>query len=150
MCHPGPAVGLLRAYQPTYRDHFYTTDAIEMDQAVNRLGYTREETSGYVFSTPWHSTTPLYRMYNPTVSDHFYTTSYSEVQSATAVGYNYEMIAAYVYEANICGSVAFYRLYSPSATDHFYTTSASEASNAVANLGYTLESVVGYVLPVKP
>ncbi|KAG1806174.1 uncharacterized protein BJ212DRAFT_784925 [Suillus subaureus] len=149
------AVDFLRAYQPKYVDHFYTTNASETNNAVFFLGYSGEGVAAYVF--PWYlppdrrpSTVPLYRMYNPKVIDHFYTTSYSEVQSAKSLGYDYEEISAYVYNTNICGSVALYRLYSSSGTDHFYTTSASEASNAVAKLGYTEEGIVCYVLPVPP
>ncbi|KAG0695336.1 hypothetical protein DFH29DRAFT_955807 [Suillus ampliporus] len=146
---PALAVGLLRAYKPTYVDHFYTTDVDEMDNAVTNVGYDAEGTTANVFATLEISTIPLYRMYNPTVVDHFYTTSYSEVQNAAAlnVGYNYEKIAAYVYATNICGSIPLYRLYSPAGTDHFYTTSASEAGNAAANLSYTSEGIAAYVLP---
>ncbi|KAG0701107.1 hypothetical protein DFH29DRAFT_1000504 [Suillus ampliporus] len=148
-CDSALAVGLLRAYQPVYLDHFYTTDVDEMNSAVTNLGYDAEGTTAYVFTASETSTIPLYRMYNPTVVDHFYTTSYSEVQNAAANdGYNYEEIAAYVYATNICGSIPLYRLYSAAGTDHFYTTSASEAENAAANLGYTSEGIAAYVLPV--
>ncbi|KAG2350057.1 hypothetical protein BDR05DRAFT_1055582 [Suillus weaverae] len=147
-CDPGLAVNFLRAYQPTYVDHFYTTDVSEMNNAVANLGYSSEGVAANVFPNQGPSTIPLYRMYNPQVIDHFYTTSYSEVQSAAANdGYNYEEIAAYVYDTNICGSIALYRLYSSAGTDHFYTTSASEANNAVAQLGYTMEGIAAYVLP---
>ncbi|KAG1752188.1 hypothetical protein EDB19DRAFT_1672397 [Suillus lakei] len=149
-CDPSLAVAFLRAYQPTYVDHFYTTDVNEMNNAVTNLGYSPEGVAAYVFATAEPSTTSLYRMYNPSVVDHFYTTSYSEVQSAAAnSGYTYEGVAAYVYDINICGSIPLYRLYSSGGTDHFYTTSASEASNAVANLGYTSEGIAAYVLPVQ-
>ncbi|KAG1763729.1 hypothetical protein EV702DRAFT_164667 [Suillus placidus] len=146
-CDPGLAVGFLRAYQPTYVDHFYTTDVSEMNNAITNLGYNSEGVAANVFPNQGPSTIPLYRMYNPQVIDHLYTTSYPEVQNAAANGYNYEEIAAYVYDTNICGSIALYRLYSSAGTDHFYTTSASEANNAVAQLGYTMEGVAGYVLP---
>lgn len=146
---PALAVALLRAYQPTYVDHFYTTDVNEMDNAVINLGYDLEGDAAQVFTTQQVSTIPLYRMYNPTVVDHFYTTSYPEVQNAAAnLGYNYEEIAAYVYGTNICGSIPLFRMYSSAGTDHFYTTSASEAANAVANLGYSSEGIAAYVLPV--
>ena len=139
------AVPFLRAYQPNVFDHFYTTDANEMANAVNKLGYNQEGIAAYVFTTQAPNTIPLYRMYNAAAFDHFYTTSYPEVQSAGAnSGYTYEGIAAYVYGSAISGSVPFYRMYSPKVTDHFYTTSAAEVSSASAN--YNSEGIACYVL----
>ncbi|KAG2350039.1 hypothetical protein BDR05DRAFT_955907 [Suillus weaverae] len=144
---PGLAVSFLRAHQPKYVDHFYTTGISEMINAVANLGYSSEGVAANVWPDQGPSTIPLYRMHNPEVIDHFYTTSYREVQNAANYGYVYEGIAAYVYETKICGSIAFYRLYSSAGTDHFYTTSVSEAINAAAKLGYTMEGIAAYVLP---
>jgi len=88
--HPEPvfhAVPFQRAYHPTYFDHFYTTDAKEMENAINIPGYKQGGIAAYVFTTQAPNTIPLYRMQNVAVVDHFYTTSYPEVQSAAANGY---------------------------------------------------------------
>ncbi|KAJ8593644.1 hypothetical protein M405DRAFT_930719 [Rhizopogon salebrosus TDB-379] len=145
------AVPFLRAYQPTALDHFYTTDANEMANAVNKLGYNREGVAAYVFTTQAPSTIPLYRMYNGGVVDHLYTTSWSEVESAAAKsGYTYEGVAAYVYSTDVSGNIPLYRMYSSLATDHFYTTAAWETSYASANpqFAYKMEGIAAYVLPV--
>ncbi|KAG0704172.1 hypothetical protein DFH29DRAFT_997880 [Suillus ampliporus] len=90
-------IALIRAYQPTYVDHFYTTDGDEMNNAVTNLGCGLEGDAAYVSTTAETSTIPLYRMYNPSAVDHFYTTSYSEVQSAGSADsdYTHEGIAGY-------------------------------------------------------
>ena len=144
-CTPSQPVPLLRAYHPTAMDHFYTTDANEMANAVKKLGYNQEGIATHVFTTQALNTIPLYRMFNGAVIDHFYTTSYLEVQSAAAnSGYTYEGIAAYVYGFGACQGVPFYRLYSSRATDHFYTTSTSEVNSAII-VGYKMEGIVAYV-----
>ncbi|THH12952.1 hypothetical protein EW146_g7219 [Bondarzewia mesenterica] len=145
------AIPLYRGYTPSGTDHFYTTNAAEMENAVDKLGFTSEGDAAYVFGShsSYTSTIPLYRMYSSSAVDHFYTTSASERDNAVNnLGYSDEGIAAFVYSSNICGSIPLYRVYSPGATDHFYTTSASERDNAVVNLGYNDEGVAAYVLPV--
>ena len=150
--HPEPhhpdrvfhAVPFQRAYHPTYFDHFYTTDAKEMENAISILGYKPEGIASYVFTTQAPNTIPLYRMHNVALVDHFYTTSYPEVQSAASGGYTYEGIAAYVYGSAIYGSVPFYRMYSQRVTDHFYTTSAAEVQSALTD--YASEGIACYVL----
>ena len=44
-------VPLLRAYSADGSDHFYTTDAAEMENAVTKLGYNSEGTTGFIFPT---------------------------------------------------------------------------------------------------
>ena len=53
-CHVFPAAGtgttpLLRAFNPTSGDHFYTTSAAERDNAVANLGYRDEGVACHVF-----------------------------------------------------------------------------------------------------
>ncbi|KZT03671.1 uncharacterized protein LAESUDRAFT_814535 [Laetiporus sulphureus 93-53] len=142
------SVALLRGYSPSAEDHFYTTNAIEMEKAVSKLGYKSEGDPGRVFSSQVGVTIPLYRMYSATATDHFYTTSKSEADNAVdKLGYTAEGTTAFVYSDQICGSIPFYRMYSPTATDHFYTTSESERDNAIANLGYVDEGIQCYILP---
>ncbi|EED80862.1 predicted protein [Postia placenta Mad-698-R] len=148
--NPHDAIPFLRAYNPSWTDHFYTTDAAEMKHAVADLGFTAEGNAGYVFKTQVGATIPLYRLYQPTALDHFYTTSESEKNTAVAKdGYVFESIIAYVYSSQICGSIPLYRLYNAAVIDHFYTISASERANAAASDGYTEEGIACYVLPDK-
>lgn len=44
-------VAVLRLYNPETKDHFYTTDGAEADNAIQTLGYKYEGVLGYVFAT---------------------------------------------------------------------------------------------------
>ena len=142
-----PTVALLRAYSPSATDHFYTTDAVELENAVNNLGYRSEGDAAQVFSSQVSGSVPLYRLYSSVGGDHFYTTSASERDNAIAQdAYRDEGVAAYVYPSSQCGAVPLYRMDNPAVTDHFYTKDAAERSNAIANLGYVDEGIAAYVL----
>lgn len=139
------AVPLLRAYNARATDHLYTTNAAEMQNAVTRLGYTREGTTGHIFPTAELHTVPLYRLYNAAIEDHIYTTSAEERDNAIKhLGYTNEGIAGYVYPDTACGGQPLYRLsHSGAATDHLYTMSADERDNASEHMGYTQEGIAG-------
>ncbi|KAF8064068.1 hypothetical protein FPV67DRAFT_1563158 [Lyophyllum atratum] len=151
---PGPACGdprtalpLLRAWRNDVSDHFYTTDAAEMNNAVSRLGYVAEGTTGYVFSEQQPGTVPLYRLYKQLDTDHFYTTSASERDYAVS-GYKYtsEGVVGYVYADTACGGLPLYRSYNLAKADHFYTMSASERDSAQGT-GWAPEGIAAYILP---
>ncbi len=44
-------VAVLRLYNPDTKDHFYTSDGAEADNAIKTLGYVYEGVLGYVFAT---------------------------------------------------------------------------------------------------
>ncbi|KAK0238064.1 hypothetical protein EDD85DRAFT_952230 [Armillaria nabsnona] len=121
-CPKNTAIPLLRAYlgEPYY-DHFYTTDAAEMQHAVTALPYRQEGSPGLVFGFQAPGTVPFYRTYHPTVYDHFYTTNLSERDRAINVlGYSNEGIVGYIYPKEMCCSVPLYRLYHDKPVwDHF-------------------------------
>ncbi|RDB19011.1 hypothetical protein Hypma_014368 [Hypsizygus marmoreus] len=144
---PRTAVPLYRAWNGQSADHFYTTNADEVQNAVTRLGYTAEGITGYVFSKKQPATVPLYRLWQGSVSDHFYTTSAPERDNAISrLGYVSEGVVGWVYPNTKCGLLALYRSYNGPGTDHFYTMSAAEKDNAV-NGGWTYEGVAGYIFP---
>ncbi|KAF8917590.1 hypothetical protein CPB85DRAFT_1284797, partial [Mucidula mucida] len=88
---------LCSGYQPPTSDHFYTTDALEMENAVANLGYQSEGDAGLLFPTQVAFTTPLYRAYSQSAVDHFYTASSDEKNNAVAnLGYADENIAGYI------------------------------------------------------
>ncbi|OAQ96731.1 hypothetical protein LLEC1_05667 [Akanthomyces lecanii] len=107
---------LWRAYSGTARDHFYTTDYNEYNNAVTNLGYAAEGVAariysrqadqsdegvtGFVFTTDSRGdTVPLYRGYSGAQGDHFYTVNAAEMENAVRkLGYTYEGVAAYVFE----------------------------------------------------
>lgn len=142
-----PTVALLRGYSNSAKDHFYTTDAVEMETALVKSGYASEGDAGFVFPTQAPDTIPLYRLYNRDIHDHFYTTSASERDTAISrFQYSYEGITAYVYASALCGSVPLYRVQNPTVQDHFYTTDAAEKNTAIGRLGYVDEGIAAYVI----
>ncbi|KAI1784078.1 hypothetical protein LXA43DRAFT_1067087 [Ganoderma leucocontextum] len=142
-----PTVPLLRAYNPSATDYFYTTNTTEMQNAVTHLGYLQEGNAATIHPEQTPITIPLYRLYSPDASDHVYTTEAYERIIAGENGYVEEGVTGYVYEVPLCGTVPLYRMYSPKGTDHFYTTSAEERDTAVESLGYTDEGITAYVNP---
>lgn len=94
------SVPLYRTYSASASDHFYTTSASERDNAVQRLGYTDEGITGYVFTKDNRGdTVPFYRAYSGGAKDHFYTVNAPEMENAVRKGgYTYEGVAAYVFE----------------------------------------------------
>lgn len=66
---PRLAVSLLRAYNPIGLDHFYTTDVEEFQNAITKLGYIDEGTTGYLFPSQEPHTSPFYRMFNAAIID---------------------------------------------------------------------------------
>jgi len=62
-------------FQPTYYDHFYTTDA----RSAVPSSYASEGIACYIYeyNNPSH-TVPLYQFYKSSIKDHFYTTNSTE------------------------------------------------------------------------
>jgi hypothetical protein len=136
---PSPnTVPLYRLAHPS-GDHFYTTDAVERQNAITTIGYVDEGITGYVHRDQTGSTVPLFRLFNATTHDHFYTTSGPERDSATGAGYAFEGIQCYVCDPSDAGRVPFYRLLN--ASDHFYTASLEERDNAIRVSGYHSEGI---------
>jgi predicted acylesterase/phospholipase RssA len=138
---PSPnIVPLYRLSHPS-GDHFYTTDAVERQNAITAIGYVDEGITGYVRRDQTGDTVPLFRLFNATNHDHFYTTSEPERDSATGVGYAFERIQCYVWRPwSAAGRAPFYRLLNGSG-DHFYTASLEERDNAIRAVGYHSEGV---------
>jgi len=144
---PRLAVPLLRAFNAALIDHFYTTNAVEMQTAITSGGYVSQGTTGYVFSDQEPHSIPLFRLYNPTTTDHLYTTNVAEKTNAIAHGYTDEGITGYVYPDPVCGGLPLYRLYSVLGTDHLYTMSPIETAFAIIRSGYTPQGIAGYIFP---
>ena len=105
---------LLRGLNPNLSDNFYTTNVVEMENAILNGGYNSEGDAAQVLPSQVSNTVPLYRMYSPGARDHFYTTKVTERNNAiSSLGYTDEGITAYVYPSNLCGSVPLCRMYNP-------------------------------------
>ncbi|KAJ7595590.1 hypothetical protein C8J56DRAFT_1160022 [Mycena floridula] len=147
--NPANTVAFLRGVQPSTSDHFYTTSAKEMENAVANLKFNSEGIAGHIFTTQELGTTPLFRLFNPTVSDHFYTTSAAERNNAvTSLGYTDEGTAGFVYTDAKCGGSPLFRLYNVGSSDHLYTMSVAERNSAAAG-GYVYEGIAAFIYPVQ-
>ncbi len=144
---------LIRLYNPTINDHFYTSSRVEADTAVASHGYRIEGEMGYVESYQLYNTEPVIRMWNPIAGKHFYTTSYDESVTAEASGFVREGAVGYMISSAQLqaypptddvwiGTVKVYRLYNSAQRKHFYTVDNSEAQ-AVQAYGYVLEGQLG-------
>lgn len=142
----------------TLRDHFYTTNAWERDNAVNTMGWQYERIECSISSVKASGMIPLFRLYydDGTLKDHFYTTDENERDAALALDagrrYAYEGICGFVYPESVNGAVALYRLYKADKVDHFYCTRLSERDFAKATWGFVDEANHGvqcYVMPAE-
>ncbi|TFY75933.1 hypothetical protein EWM64_g8079 [Hericium alpestre] len=147
---PNAAVALLRALNPTSDDHFYTTNATEMEAFLANDGYSAQGITAFVFPTQFGTTVPLYRLFNPSMVDHFYTISESSRDAAASQhGYVYEGIQTYVYPPTdqVCGSVVLQEAFNSAVEDHFYTTNATEMEYDLTHHNYIEEGISAFVLP---
>ncbi|KAK0432996.1 hypothetical protein EV421DRAFT_1910428 [Armillaria borealis] len=145
---PGQPVPFLQGYNAEYHDHFYTTNAQEMENAITLYKYNSEGDACRVFDFQAPGTVPLYHLLQPTVVDNFYTTDENERNSVQSSGYKYAGIAAYIYPSAVYGTVPFYRLYNPTVHDHYYTVNENGKKAAAQGGGYVDEGIAGYVFPV--
>ena len=149
-----PTIPLYRVVSDSISDRIFTTDATEVEHALETGVYVRQSVLAYIYSNTTGpnipDAIPLYRVYSAAKTDHFITTSWDEVETAVgANGYTYQGVTAYVYPKAECGAVPFYRQYSPSIEDHFYSTKkpASSNSSTTGVNGWFYEGITGYVFP---
>ncbi|KAJ3839085.1 hypothetical protein F5878DRAFT_141290 [Lentinula raphanica] len=148
-------VPLLRAFSSSLQDHFYTTNASEMNNNALVGGvYAFEGEAAFIWSSSQPGTIPLFRLYNRNATDHFYTMSSDEVPEMMLFGWANDtgapdQIAGYVYPYSICGASPIYRLFNPTAMDHFYTMDDVESQSAVA-AGYQAQGIAGYAMLPSP
>jgi len=155
--HPRPVfVPLYRLYKydpgNNTRDHFYTTNRTERDNAVQTMGYVDEKVVVYVSDRPFIGGTPLYRLYRSGVNSHYYTMDLAEKNAKILAGYADEGIAAYVYGSPVDGLVSLRRLQQRNGdtTNHYFLTARKfEYDNVLATAawGYMDDGIAGYVSP---
>ncbi len=150
-------VPLYRLYKGgDLKDHFYTTNAKERDDAVGSGKWRYERVECSISSVKLAGMVPLFRLYYKSgdIEDHFYTTSEAEKDNAIASAtrpYRYEGIAGFVYPNASAGAVALYRLYrtGESDVDHFYCTRMSEKTYAMSTWSFADEGIQCYVMPAE-
>jgi hypothetical protein len=133
-------------------DHFYTTEATEMTNAVVGDGYVQGPSTARIFPAAYPGNVPLFRLWSNTQKDHFYTTNATEADRATtSLGYAFEGVAGYVYIDGSCADTVWlmraFLAGGGTVRDHFYTTSLTIYFDWVTEHRYTSEGIVAYVLP---
>ena len=130
-------------------DRLLTTDASEVERALQSGSYSSSSVIAYVYNNATArnipSTVPLYRLYSAEGTDHYLTASWPEVQSAASKGYAYEGVVGFAHGTADCGAVPLYRAFQPTAQVHLYTTSVSRRDDAVKSRGYSDEGITAYV-----
>jgi Fe2+ or Zn2+ uptake regulation protein len=98
-------VPLYRYYHESKHDHLYTTSTGEIGTTTpgnyGQHGYRCEEILGYVSTSEFSGSLPIYRYFNESFHDHLYTTNASEIGTITPgqignYGYKFECIVGYV------------------------------------------------------
>lgn len=134
---------LIRLYNPTINDHFYTTSRAEASMAQSSHGYRIEGEMGWVYQYQQSGTEPLFRLWNPRASKHFYTSSYIEAQNAENNGFVREGNMGFIVaSASGYADILLHRMYNPSQQKHFYTTDKKEVEY-LETRGYVWEGQVG-------
>jgi hypothetical protein len=118
-------------------DHFYTPSEAERDITGRLYGYSLVGNMGYVCTTQFPGTVPLYRYYGE--GHHFYT-----INTYEAGGYGYEGVSCYVFPTPKTGTVPMYRWFYPDDTWWRFLTISTET---IPDWGY--EGIVFYVYPNK-
>jgi hypothetical protein len=131
---PAGTQPLLRYYNPSTGDHFYTRFFGELGCGFG--GYVAEGTTGYLFSNQAPGTVPVYRYWSEAFGDHFYT-----VNPGSYSSYILEGIAGYAFSTQAPGTIPIFRYYHGVLQDHLYTQYGTSAS------GYVLEGVEWYAMP---
>ncbi|KAI0730605.1 hypothetical protein C8Q76DRAFT_715498 [Earliella scabrosa] len=129
-------------------DRLLTTDASELERALQSGSYGGSAVIAYVYSNATArnipGTVPLYRLYSAAGTDHYLTASWPEVESAASKGYAYEGVVGFAHGTAACGAVPLYRTFQPDAQVHLFTTSVGQRDNAVNTRGYFDEGITAY------
>lgn len=145
-------VYLYRLYDGSAKDHFYTTNSAERDQAMAD-GYKYERIEGLVSDRPFDSLNrvALFHLYDESGNTHFYTADESIKDQKIIEGYLYQGITGYIYNSNTASDIVpLYYTQNTANTDNFYTISRFERDNSINEYGFTSGGITGYVKYISP
>jgi hypothetical protein len=128
------------------RQHFYTTNAAELQNAISTQCFKEEGIACLVYQNPADGQVPFYRSQAKS-GGYLYTTQITERDAATAAGQKGEGIACFVDPVSSQNNKALLRSYNPATDDHLYTTDPAEIASAQQLYGYAPEGIAGYVMP---
>lgn len=140
---------LYSAYSEAQNDNFYTTNLLELNQAVSQYGYVDTGIVAYVEKRQQPNTLALMRYYKgPPQTDHFYTTDVDEGSLVQSWGWVLEGNEGYIYTTLVPGSVPLYRVSKANAQNqdlvHKFTRSWVEVQQ-LQSVGWVYDNVAGYV-----
>ncbi len=123
------AAPVFRFYNTATGTHFYTIEAAERDQILQRFpSFAYEGVAFYAFKAQVNGSSPVFRFYNRSTNTHFYTISQSDkdyvLQNFPV--FTYEGAAYYAMSSPVAGSEDLYRFYNRMTGAHFYTTSPAD------------------------
>jgi hypothetical protein len=134
---------VIRMYQPTTGEHFYTTNLLEY-KAILDTGTFRSEGIGFnAWTGAAVGSKPVYRLIPQNGGKHFFTMSETEKNALASSGWRVEGVAWYAYSTAGANRLPVYRLYNSVNGDHLLTTSAAERDGA-ARSGYRYEGIAFY------
>ena len=141
-------VRFLRAYNPSADYHFFTTNALEFNAALNG-GYQNEAVNQTGFAlgfNPLPGALPIFRLYNLETGRHYYTTNQAERDylvglvpvtdpNYNRIGWRYELNEPFVYPVQVSGTIEIFRLYNKNSGVHLYVESPAIRDAVLATPG---------------
>ncbi len=137
LCDDGAIAGCrIGVHRSSGAGHYYANTEAE----ISNNGYNLEALDYFhLYAQATGDLRPFFRCLKPNGLTFLTTATDCEIGVAP------QATIGFVSPSAQCGNVPLYRL--TNGANHFYTTSAPERDNAVNNLGYTNESIAGYVWP---
>jgi RHS repeat-associated protein len=132
------------------RDHFFTTNPAERNNAISNMGYKDEGVECFISNQNFAGALPLYRLFLGSQNSHYYTTSDDEKNSKISAGYTLEGVQGYLAQNDADGLVPIHRMKQTSGTVyHYFLCSKLLEYNYVKGHGYVDETPasLGYVQP---
>ncbi|MGC4244757.1 MAG: trypsin-like serine protease [Herbaspirillum sp.] len=138
---------IYRLYNRQTATHFFTTNPLERDQALQKFPQFSNEGIGfYSYVAPGVANDAVYRFYNTRTGAHFFTISAPErdLVQAQYPWYSYEGTAWYASAGAQAQSMPVYRFYNTKTGTHFYTVSTAERDTVIRNYAEYSYEGVGY------
>lgn len=146
-------VPIYRLYNRKTGTHFYTSNPLERDMAVQKFPeFSYEGTGFYAYVATGTVSDSVYRFYNTRTGAHFFTISGPErdLVQASYPWYSYEGVAWYASMSAQNQASPLYRFYNTKTATHFYTISADERNLVIRNYPEYVNEGIGYYAWTAP
>ena len=136
----GAKLPIYRFWSNTYKHHFFTQSAQEMNDVSRRYAdniWKYESIAFYTSRPDACQGSPVYRFWSDAYRGHFYTISKAErdfiASNYPSNVWRYENVAYCAYQTAQPGTIPVHRFWSDTYRGHFYTTSEAEKNSIIAN-----------------